>query len=86
MNLFRAVRQRVDATLGFETRLLEGAEETARFVLDKSTGAVLLLTARNDWSDRVDGLDAGADDYVAKPSPRPGPTTISGTVEKQYSG
>ena len=28
---------------------------------------VLILTARNDWSDRVDGLDAGADDYLAKP-------------------
>ncbi|SFS20314.1 response regulator [Yoonia litorea] len=28
---------------------------------------VLLLTARNDWTDRVDGLDAGADDYVPKP-------------------
>jgi two-component system OmpR family response regulator len=29
--------------------------------------AVLVLTARNDWTDRVDGLDAGADDYVTKP-------------------
>lgn len=28
---------------------------------------VLILTARNEWTDRVDGLDAGADDYVAKP-------------------
>jgi two-component system OmpR family response regulator len=28
---------------------------------------VLFLTARNDWKDRVDGLDAGADDYVTKP-------------------
>lgn len=28
---------------------------------------VLILTARNDWSDRVDGLDAGADDYLTKP-------------------
>ena len=28
---------------------------------------VLLLTARNAWTDRVDGLDAGADDYVTKP-------------------
>jgi len=28
---------------------------------------ILILTARNDWTDRVDGLDAGADDYVAKP-------------------
>jgi two-component system OmpR family response regulator len=28
---------------------------------------VLILTARDGWSDRVDGLDAGADDYMAKP-------------------
>jgi two-component system OmpR family response regulator len=28
---------------------------------------VLLLTARAGWSDRVDGLDAGADDYLTKP-------------------
>jgi two-component system OmpR family response regulator len=29
--------------------------------------AVLLLTARDRWSDKVQGIDAGADDYVAKP-------------------
>ncbi|MDD9978296.1 MAG: response regulator transcription factor [Boseongicola sp.] len=28
---------------------------------------VLILTARDGWSDRVDGLDAGADDYMCKP-------------------
>ncbi len=28
---------------------------------------VLILTARDRWSDKVAGLDAGADDYVAKP-------------------
>jgi two-component system response regulator MprA len=28
---------------------------------------VLMLTARHELSDRVEGLDAGADDYVAKP-------------------
>lgn len=28
---------------------------------------VLILTARDGWSDRVDGLDAGADDYMSKP-------------------
>ena len=28
---------------------------------------VLVLTARDSWSDKVAGLDAGADDYVAKP-------------------
>ena len=31
------------------------------------TMPVLLLTARDRWSDKVAGLDAGADDYVAKP-------------------
>jgi len=28
---------------------------------------VLVLTARDRWSDKVQGIDAGADDYVAKP-------------------
>ena len=28
---------------------------------------VLLLTARGRWQDKVDGLDAGADDYLVKP-------------------
>jgi two-component system OmpR family response regulator len=28
---------------------------------------VLVLTARGSWSEKVQGIDAGADDYVAKP-------------------
>jgi two-component system OmpR family response regulator len=28
---------------------------------------VLILTARDQWSDKVAGMDAGADDYLAKP-------------------
>ena len=28
---------------------------------------VLILTARDRWSDKVQGFDAGADDYLAKP-------------------
>ena len=28
---------------------------------------VLILTARSSWSERIDGLKAGADDYVTKP-------------------
>ena len=28
---------------------------------------VIILTARDRWSDKVDGFDAGADDYVTKP-------------------
>jgi two-component system OmpR family response regulator len=28
---------------------------------------VLVLTARGEWHEKVDGMDAGADDYLAKP-------------------
>ncbi|MEO5804941.1 response regulator transcription factor [Devosia sp.] len=28
---------------------------------------VLILTARGNWDERVEGIDAGADDYLAKP-------------------
>jgi len=28
---------------------------------------VLILTARGDWGERVEGIDAGADDYLPKP-------------------
>ncbi|MBX3455387.1 response regulator transcription factor [Ferrovibrio sp.] len=28
---------------------------------------VLILTARGNWTDKVEGIDAGADDYMAKP-------------------
>jgi two-component system OmpR family response regulator len=31
------------------------------------TMPVLILTARDRWSDKVSGFDAGADDYVVKP-------------------
>lgn len=41
-------------------------------VLEKWRGAghifpVLILTARDTWSEKVGGLDAGADDYLTKP-------------------
>jgi len=31
------------------------------------TMPVLILTARGSWNERVEGIDAGADDYLAKP-------------------
>ena len=34
---------------------------------DERQMPVLILTARDRWSDKVAGMDAGADDYVAKP-------------------
>src|SRR3546814_13694450 len=31
------------------------------------TTPVLILTARGSWAERIDGLKAGADDYLTKP-------------------
>jgi DNA-binding response OmpR family regulator len=45
--------------------------EVFRRVRESAPIPVIMLTARGDESDRVAGLDLGADDYVAKPfSPR----------------
>jgi two-component system response regulator PhoP len=42
--------------------------DVIREVRDKGkTYPILILTARDRWQDKVDGLDAGADDYVVKP-------------------
>ncbi len=32
---------------------------------------VLVLTARSDWTEKVEGIEAGADDYLAKPFAMP---------------
>jgi DNA-binding response OmpR family regulator len=45
--------------------------EVCRRIRAKSSVPVIMLTARGDETDRVVGLELGADDYVAKPfSPR----------------
>ena len=42
--------------------------EVIREVREKGkTYPILILTARDRWQDKVDGLSAGADDYVVKP-------------------
>jgi len=46
---------------------LDGIEVTRTLRLGRDRTPVLLLTARAEVSDRVRGLDAGADDYLTKP-------------------
>jgi two-component system response regulator MprA len=46
---------------------LDGLEACRRLRAEGSALPVLMLTARDEVSDRVAGLDAGADDYVVKP-------------------
>lgn len=46
---------------------VDGLETTRRLRARGDTTPILMLTARHEVSDRVAGLDAGADDYLVKP-------------------
>jgi two-component system response regulator PhoP len=46
---------------------LPGLEVIRRLRAKDRRFPILVLTARDRWQDKVEGLDAGADDYVAKP-------------------
>ena len=46
---------------------LAGLEVIRRLRAAGKAFPILILTARDSWQDKVEGLQAGADDYVAKP-------------------
>jgi len=46
---------------------IDGIELIKRLRTDGCSFPVLILTAREGWKSRVEGLDAGADDYMEKP-------------------
>jgi two-component system response regulator PhoP len=46
---------------------LPGLELIRRLRAARKVYPILILTARDNWQDKVEGLQAGADDYVAKP-------------------
>lgn len=46
---------------------LDGMTVLRRWRESGMAAPVLALTARDSWRDKVDGIDAGADDYLAKP-------------------
>lgn len=46
---------------------LDGVSVLKAWRADGRLMPVLILTARDRWSDKVEGFDAGADDYLAKP-------------------
>ena len=47
--------------------VLDGVSVLEKWRRSEKKMPVLILTARDRWSDKVQGFDAGADDYVAKP-------------------
>ncbi len=46
---------------------MDGVTVLEKWRADGRVMPVLILTARDRWSDKVAGIDAGADDYVTKP-------------------
>lgn len=46
---------------------LDGLSVLRRWRAARRTMPVLVLTARGAWTEKVEGLNAGADDYMAKP-------------------
>ena len=51
--------------LGLPT--MDGISVLEQWRRDERNMPVLILTARDRWSEKVAGMDAGADDYLAKP-------------------
>jgi DNA-binding response OmpR family regulator len=46
---------------------MDGISVLKRWRANGRRTPVLILTARGSWAERVDGIDAGADDYLPKP-------------------
>src|SRR5688572_33467399 len=46
---------------------IDGLEVSRRLRASGNRVPILMLTARDAVEDRIDGLDAGADDYLVKP-------------------
>ncbi len=66
--LFAAIEYPIDvAIIDIGLPKLNGIELIKRLRARGRTVSVLVLTARDRWQDKVEGLGAGADDYLAKP-------------------
>ena len=46
---------------------MNGFEVVSQLRRQKISTPILMLTAKDEWTDKVAGLDAGADDYLTKP-------------------
>jgi DNA-binding response OmpR family regulator len=82
--LRRARQERPDLiVLDLGLPRLDGLEVTRRLRRDSGV-PIIMLTARNDETDKVVGLELGADDYVTKPfSPRELTARIRAVLRRQ---
>lgn len=65
---FRGDTEEYDAVvLDLGLPKLDGLTVLKRWRANRRTFPVLILTARGVWTERVEGINAGADDYLVKP-------------------
>lgn len=65
---FKAKEYPIDlAVIDLGLPKIDGIELIKRLRADGKTFPILILTARGGWKSKVEGLDAGADDYMEKP-------------------
>lgn len=65
---FRGSTEKFDAiVLDLGLPKLDGLTVLHRWRKEGHDAPVILLTARDGWTDRVNGLNSGADDYLTKP-------------------
>ena len=63
-----------------------GGIEVCRALREQSDVPIIMLTARTTESDKLEGLDAGADDYVTKPfSPRELVARVKSVLRRTHS-
>jgi two-component system response regulator PhoP len=66
--LFAALELPLDvAVIDLGLPKMPGLEVIRRVRAQRKSFPILVLTARDRWQDKVEGLQAGADDYVVKP-------------------
>lgn len=69
---FRGDSENFDAVvLDLGLPQMDGLQVLKRWRAAGRTMPVLILTARGTWEERVEGIDAGADDYLPKPFQMP---------------
>ena len=65
---------------------MDGMTILKRWRKDGRRFPVLILTARGNWEERVEGIDAGADDYLAKPFQIPEVLARLRAILRRYAG
>jgi two-component system, OmpR family, response regulator len=65
---------------------LDGLSVVRRLRAAQVTTPILILTARGAWMERVEGIDAGADDYLTKPFHMEELTARLGAVLRRAAG